>query len=536
MNKTLLIVGIIITGLSLLTLTVFSLSKTILKFIYREEEKLKTNEQKHKSKVSKRIVKVSKTFIKSVNKQLVKYYVAMYGIASVSLTGGVAMVTYSTVQIVQENNAKETVTPPASTYTITWNNYDGTELEKDVDVIEGVTPTYDGNTPTKASTETKEYLFNGWTPAIAPVNSDITYTAVFTEQARRYNITYETEDGELLRVDKVPYGETPDYGGFPTKDSTAEYSYAFVSWDREFEPVTGDATYVASFTTTKNKYTIRWYDDGMILIQEEEYEYGETPSFEWQSNKPNELEGYYTFMGWDHDYHPVTQDENYLATYHFTYYVGTVNWVDDEHNPLYVETDVEFGSIPTYKGTIPYKQGMVFDGWDREVTPLYDGDVTYTATFRDAEEEYTVYFYSSDNPSAYLDTSLQPYSNIQVLEGDLIGNGYPIPIVEDSNNYAFEAWYTTKDLTGEPFDFNTPITEDIKLYAKFVNIWTITYTYNNSEIHIDRVTDGSVLIPYNYQVSDNPVEYITTWYDSEVGLTEPFDFSTRIHRDYIFIG
>ena len=535
MNKTLLIVGIIITGLSLLALTVFSLSKTILKFIYREEEKLKTNEQKHKSKVSKRIVKVSKTFIKSVNKQLVKYYIAMYGVATATLTGGVAMVTYSSVQIVQEEKIKRAQDETPKTYNVTWLNYDGTELEKDLDVAEGTTPSYDGTTPVKAPTETKEYVFNGWTPAVTPVSSDVTYTAVFTEQTRKYNIRYETEEGDLLRVDMVPYGEVPDYGGDPTLDSTAQYSYAFVSWDREFEPVSGDATYVARFTSTVNKYTITWYDDGDILIDSKEYEYGEMPSIDWQTSKENELEGYYTFRGWDHPYHPVTQDESYGATYNFTYYVGTVTWEDDEHNPLYVETDVEFGSIPTYKGMTPYKEGMVFDGWDREVTPLYDGDVTYTATFREAEEEYTVYFYSSDDPNVYYDSSIEPYSTYEALEGSTVGQG-PTPTAEHPDEYEFVAWYSNKDLTGDPFDFDTPITEDIKLYAKYIRIWTITYTYNDSAVFIVNVPDGSVLVPYEYQVSEDPLEYVTTWYDTEVGLSEPFDFSTRIYRDYVLFG
>jgi len=121
------------------------------------------------------------------------------------------------------------------------------------------------------------------------------------------------------------------------------------------------------------------------------------------------------------------------------------------------------------------------------------------------------------------------------LEGSTVGQG-PTPTAEHPDEYEFVAWYSNKDLTGDPFDFDTPITEDIKLYAKYIRIWTITYTYNDSAVFIVNVPDGSVLVPYEYQVSEDPLEYVTTWYDTEVGLSEPFDFSTRIYRDYVLFG
>ena len=46
----------------------------------------------------------------------------------------------------------------------------------------GETPAYTGETPTKASTAQYEYTFNGqWSPALAKVTCDATYTAQFTE-------------------------------------------------------------------------------------------------------------------------------------------------------------------------------------------------------------------------------------------------------------------------------------------------------------------------------------------------------------------
>ena len=64
-----------------------------------------------------------------------------------------------------------------NTYTITWQNFDGTVLEKDVDVPYGAIPSFDGKTPTKDSTGL--YEFNGWTPAVGAVTGDAAYTATY---------------------------------------------------------------------------------------------------------------------------------------------------------------------------------------------------------------------------------------------------------------------------------------------------------------------------------------------------------------------
>ena len=84
-----------------------------------------------------------------------------------------------------------------SQYTIKFNNYDGTQLQSS-QVNYGATPAYTGATPTKPSTAAYTYTFNGWSPAIATVTGNATYTAQFTEQ-----INQATVDAAIALINAI---------------------------------------------------------------------------------------------------------------------------------------------------------------------------------------------------------------------------------------------------------------------------------------------------------------------------------------------
>ena len=91
-----------------------------------------------------------------------------------------------------------TYTPP--TYTITFANWDGTELQSS-QVEEGTLPEYTGATPERPEDERYTYSFNGWTPTIVIASADATYTATYTATPKSQGI--EDVQGNNVQCTKV---------------------------------------------------------------------------------------------------------------------------------------------------------------------------------------------------------------------------------------------------------------------------------------------------------------------------------------------
>ncbi len=197
-------------------------------------------------------------------------------------------------------------------YTIRFVNEDGSELSRDT-LEYGATPSHDD--PIKESTAQYTYTFTGWTPAIQPVTGDATYTATFSSTVNTYTITWLNDDGSELSHETLEYGATPTHDA-PVKESTAQYTYTFAGWTPAIQPVTGDATYTASFSSTVNTYTITWLNDDGSELSRETLEYGAEPIYHGaEPTKEPDGQYIYTFEGWTPDVEPVTGDATYTATF-----------------------------------------------------------------------------------------------------------------------------------------------------------------------------------------------------------------------------
>ena len=177
-----------------------------------------------------------------------------------------------------------------NTYTITWVNDDNTVLETDTGVAYGTTPSYDGATPTKTATAQYTYTFDTWTPAIATVTGNQTYTATYTSTVNEYTITWV--------IDETSEQETYEYGETPTHEDPVKEGYLFTGWDPSITPVTQDQTYTATFGVSYTA-TLR-YDANKGTDAPEPQTYVGTSTSDHTFTIPDEVpyRVNYDFSGW----------------------------------------------------------------------------------------------------------------------------------------------------------------------------------------------------------------------------------------------
>ncbi|MBR2284240.1 MAG: InlB B-repeat-containing protein [Ruminococcus sp.] len=285
-------------------------------------------------------------------------------------------------------------------YTVVWKNDDGTVLETDENLAQGVIPSYDGSTPQKAATAQYTYEFAGWSPEVTEVTGNAVYTARYTPTVKKYTIRFLDEDGTtVLETQSVEYGDTPVYSGIaPTKAGDAEHNYVFAGWTPSVTAVTGDQDYKAGYTEGTNSYTVKFEDYDKKELKSEVLEYGSEPTPPEDPVRDdvideNDIKHVYTFKGWDPTVNPVTGNAVYTAVYSeklmyrifiddYTNGIAKVNGI--KSGDYYDTGDVSF--------TVEASQAVAFgiDNEDDTYTRLYctdngNGSYTFTVTLTDSD-------------------------------------------------------------------------------------------------------------------------------------------------------
>ncbi len=349
-------------------------------------------------------------------------------------------------------------------YTVRFVNHDGIELQSGL-VEYGETPAYTGSVPIKEATAQYTYTFNTWAPAIVTVTSDATYTATYNSTVNKYTVRFVNHDGTELQSGLVEYGDTPGYSGeTPTKAATAQYTYTFNTWEPVIATVTGDVTYTATYSSTVNKYTITFQNEGGAVLQSGLVEYGQTPAYTGvMPTKTATAQYTYTFDGWTPVIVTVTGDATYTATYNSTVNKYTVTF-QNEGGAVLQSGLVEYGETPVYAGTTPQKDAdnyftYTFAGWNTSIVPV-TGNATYTATFDCARKQYTVSFATTEGGSGSMDSAV-------VDSGDytLPANGFT-----PDAGMVFESW-TYGSPSGQAYLVNgvCDIHENVTFYAKWAD-------------------------------------------------------------------
>ena len=330
---------------------------------------------------------------------------------------------------------------PPTKYEITFVDYNGTTvLEKD-SVAVGTMPTaptitagIPAGSTGKPATNEFTYVFDDWSPALEEVTQAMTYTAVYREEAKTYTVTFKNEDNSVIETRSYHYGETPVCMNQPTKENTAEFTYA-LRWTPQIQTVMADAEYTALFDATTNKYSVTLQcspSGAAVLSGGGLYEYNASATLTATAN-----EGY-NFLGWSDNQGglnttrqiAITEDVLLVANFECqTCDNVTIQWLDYDGTLLKTVSQAK-GTATTYTGKTPTRPATstttyTFDGW----STTFGGDLVYKngMTPKAAEGGATYYAHYAvqqiPNLEVHADATVNITAPVEYNDLVLVSNG-----------------------------------------------------------------------------------------------------------------
>ena len=189
-------------------------------------------------------------------------------------------------------------------YSVRFCDWDGTLL-KSQRVLKGSAAT------APADPVREGYTFIGWDKDFSNVQSDLTVTAQYEQNAPDpiyYTVIFQDWDGTTLKTEQVEQGKSATAPATPVREG-----YTFKGWDKDFSNVQSDLTVTAQYEQNAQDpiyYTVIFQDwDGSIL-KNEQVEQGKSAT----APAAPVREGY-TFIGWDKDFSNVQSDLTVTAQY-----------------------------------------------------------------------------------------------------------------------------------------------------------------------------------------------------------------------------
>ncbi len=382
--------------------------------------------------------------------------------------------------------------------------------------------------PNKDANETFTYTFKDWGKEVVPVDSDATYIAQYTREYVNYTITFVLGNGEEDIVLTYHYGDTVAVPSDPTKAATVEYTYKFADWDKEITKVRGNATYTATYTATKNKYTITFINwDGSIL-EEKQVEYGVVPTYTKSTPTKTADKTYtYAFADWDEEVVAVAGNATYTAQYDATYidYVITFvlgNGEEDVVKVYHYGDKIEAPTNPSKAADKTYT--YTFAGWDKTVNKV-EGNTTYTAKYDATYIDYVITFVLGNGQANVVKT----YHYGDRIEAPTD----PSKASDKTYTYTFAGW----DKTVDKVEGNTTYTA--KYDATYID-YVITFVLGNGQENIVKTYHyGDIVeVPadpskasdktYTYKFADWDKEVVTV--ESDATYTAKYDAT---YIDYV---
>jgi len=183
--------------------------------------------------------------------------------------------------------------------------------------------------PVRPNTETATYEYLGWSEIPMMVQKPYNIVARFRGT---YRVDFCDLAGNILDSQWINEGnaaEDPVQAGRvykPTKQSTAQFSYEYKGWDREFNSVTTPLVLKPQFEEILRSYKCYFYND-TELIQESIVFYGSCATFVGDTEEIYKMIGgepspYYEFTGWSpNPDEPIKGTVYYYAQFAFDGYI-----------------------------------------------------------------------------------------------------------------------------------------------------------------------------------------------------------------------
>lgn len=348
-----------------------------------------------------------------------------------------------------------------------------TQGTTNISIAQGIT-----TAEAEATGDTQSYY-----PNVIQTVDGVTYSGA--EVVTKYDVTFDTDGGSDVATQEVGHNLYASDPGTPTKDG-----YEFKGWfadankttvfDFTATKITKDTTIYAKWEQTT--FTVKWYDAcGNVLENETQSNVASGSKLtvtDAQPEKTDTAEWDYTFIGWntestaseklDLTNYTVSSDLHFYPVYSSVKQVYTVTWKNEDGTVLETDTDVAYGTVPTYDGATPTKDAtagetFTFKGWSPAVVAV-TGDAEYKATYTSTTNQYTV-TYSVDGA----ETTVSADYNTSIT----------LKTPDAKNGYTFDAWYNEKDEKVGTAGANYNVLGDIKLIAKYTaNPYTITFNVN----------------------------------------------------------
>ena len=247
--------------------------------------------------------------------------------------------------------------------------------------------------------------------------------------------------------------------------------------ENKFVMPASDVTVEATFK--KKEFEITFYN-GESLLQALSVPYNELPAYTGDTpTKGSDAQYTYTFNGWTPTIVPAKEDTSYNAEFSAEPRKYTVTFYDEDEETVLQTSEVEYGQYPAYTGTTPTKEGMVFVGWNPEISKV-EANQTYTAKFSDKEPtKYTITFVYNGQVVEYGSGIYD--SGVLILVPTVENKEIPEAVANEQYIKTFTGWLP-EIIPGETF-----ATTDITYVAQFdVKPQQYTITWKNGNQVLDQ--------------------------------------------------